>query len=485
MSEIGNRNKVFRGIGSQGSIVAIQAALEVVYFAIMSRLLTPDEFGYLAVIMAVTFIIQSISEAGLGSAIIQRKDPDSRFISTAFTLSFSMGGLFALCFYLCAPMMSNFVHQSVDLTNAFRIISVTVLLNSINSIARAMYMRQLRFMRFGMYQITAYIISSVLAVCLALKGYGLYAVIWASVANVALTTVIMYVICGFHPSFQFDKRYARDVFSFGGWLTMASLVRSISEQIDKLILSRFLPIKDVGSFSRPSGFISTISTKVYGIFDTILFPILSSINGDSEKVETAYSKCVFLVMQFSMMLMCVLVLGAHFILSVVFGDQWTSLTFVFQVLSISVFFSAYTRITDCFFRSLGYVRVYFRTRYLMLFITGLGIWIGTFYGLHGVAIAYTLTKLIECLIRWFYLQRIVTVKSSVFIRHIITALSVPTIAMVIGVVVLKYCSFYPSLLSVIVFSLICIGCMFFAPHLFGEHFKADVYDALRCKLRNK
>ena len=192
--EDSNKNKVYKGMKSQTIVTIVMGILEVIYFAIMSRLLNKEDFGYFAVITAVTAILQTLTEAGLGSSVIQKKDPSAKFISTAFTLSILTGVFFCIFLIVGAGFFSNLMLGTNYLKSAFMLMSIPLFLSNINSIARAMMMRKLDFLKFGIYQTIAYIISSAIGIVMAYNGYGFYAIITVAITNQLCTTIILYGI---------------------------------------------------------------------------------------------------------------------------------------------------------------------------------------------------------------------------------------------------------------------------------------------------
>ena len=177
MSENKTQSKVYKGLSSQTLIAIIMGVLEISVFALMSRLLSQQDFGYYAIIIAVVSIFYSLTEAGLGSAVIQRKNATKEYISTALGLSVILGVFFTILLLALANPLSMLMGYGDDLTNSFRWMSVTLLLCSVNSVAQAMFMRTLDFMKFGLCRMVAYIISSTIGVVMAIYGYGVNAII--------------------------------------------------------------------------------------------------------------------------------------------------------------------------------------------------------------------------------------------------------------------------------------------------------------------
>lgn len=111
MKEKSKTNKLFSGLSVQTVITAIQGILEISLFAIMSRLLSKADFGYYAALMGIMTVCLSLSEAGLGSAIIQKKNASEGHVNTAFTLSILLGLLFSMIIFIFAPQISIIVAE--------------------------------------------------------------------------------------------------------------------------------------------------------------------------------------------------------------------------------------------------------------------------------------------------------------------------------------------------------------------------------------
>ena len=126
-----------KGLSEQAVVTIIYGAVELFTFAIISRLLTKDEFGYYAIIQGVRGVLLFASEAGIGSSIIQRKDTSSQYIHAAFTLSFSLGLFFSFLLFLFAKTLSLLLADS-SLISYLQIIAFTLFINSVGSVARSL-----------------------------------------------------------------------------------------------------------------------------------------------------------------------------------------------------------------------------------------------------------------------------------------------------------------------------------------------------------
>ncbi len=478
-----NKTKFLKGVSVQSVVTLFMGVLELVVFAVMSRLLTKEEFGYYAALMGVVAICTSITEAGLGSAIIQKKNSTSSFVSTAFTLSWLIGATGTILMFIFAPLIATTIADN-HLTIPLRIMSINVFLACIASVGRSLLMRDLKLKTYGTYEVLAYIFSSILGITLAFLGFGLYAIMLISVCNFILLNLILYTRSIKLPKFQIVRQEIGGIFSFGGWLTLSVVVNQITQQLDKLLMPRWLSVTLLGSYNRPAGFLATITGKINGIFDTVLFPILSKLQSEPERVQSVFLRSIKLLNSISSVLFCIFFFNAHLIVTLFFGEKWIDLVPIFQIISVYVIFNIDNRLVDCFLRSLGYVKLGFYLRLVSSIFTFTMLFVGCKYGLIGAAIALVSANILTAIIKIIALARKVNVNFISVAKSFTMACKPMIILVVIGLPFILLVK--PNLMSDILFAIIMsvvIFCEFLLfPSMVGEEYKVSVYSSVMSKI---
>lgn len=479
-----NTDKAIKGAHSQTLVVAIRAVLSLLYFSIMSRLLSPADFGYFALITAVTNILNSLSEAGLGSAVIQKKEAGRDFRSTAFTLSLITGSFFTLILFIFAEQFSNMVCGTDTLTLAFRMMSAIIFLQSVNNITWASYMKKLDFFKFGILQISAEVLGYIIGIILAYHGYGFYAIVWVSISYQISLTIILAILRKYDFKIIIVKGYIRGIMRYGGWLTGAVILRNFTDEIDKIIIGRLLPITDLGAINRPSGFVSRISSSVNGIFDTVLFPILSSIQDSPDQISRAYIKVMSLISTFSLLMASFLTLGSKLIIDIFFGPQWEKLQLILVIFSLSLVVTGFSRIADSFFRSLGIVRNYFFARLINWVISITLVSIGCYFDILGAAIGMALASLLSCIIKYLMQVKYIEVSFKELMMSLLDNIKYPAILLIVSSVIMVTFP-YGDYVGIAVYSLLLLASLFLSPKLFGKVFQEVVIDRYVSKFKKK
>lgn len=192
MPEQANTNKVLKGVSTQTLITILTGVIEIVAFSIMSRLLSQQDFGYYAAVTAVSTIFASFADAGIGSAIVQRKVLDQKYIDNAFTLCLLFGLFGSLLLVACSRPAARYVADET-MQVPLMLVAITLLTNTIASVNFSIMHRKLQFLRIGIIRISALIITTVVSIILAIKGFGYYAII----AKVILYSIITLIVSHF------------------------------------------------------------------------------------------------------------------------------------------------------------------------------------------------------------------------------------------------------------------------------------------------
>ena len=200
-------DELFGGISVRTLQLIVMAIVEMCMFSFWSRHLSKQDFGYMAAINAILSVVDVIAEAGLGAAIVQKKNASREFVSTAFTLSFLLGIVAMLVVFFFAPQLASLVSGDENITIPLRIMSVIVLIRTINSVSNNQLIKQLRFKRNATIGIVSYIMACVVGVVMALKGFGLYALVASSVSAPVFNIVLIYTTSLKLPKFKIYRKY--------------------------------------------------------------------------------------------------------------------------------------------------------------------------------------------------------------------------------------------------------------------------------------
>lgn len=480
-----NTSKALKGISSQTVVTILLGVLEVVSFSIMSRLLSKEDFGFYAAVNAIVIVFSSLSETGIGSAIVQRKETSERYINNAFTLSLLFGLASMALLFLAAIILPESV-ISEQMRVPLMLMSVTLMLNCVTSIFRSILHKQLKFFTIGFVQLISLIVTTIVAVVLAIKGLGYYAIIAKAILGSALSFVIFFFLSRTRYKLMIDKDTFRDIFKFSGWLMASRFFSDLSKQVDKLLMPRIMSIATLGAYTRPKDFIGTFSGKINGIFDSALFPILSSIQDNNKALTSAYKKSLYSLNMFSLLLTIAFAINSQLIMRIFFGNDWLYLAPVLAIFSVLFIFNADGRIADCYLRSLGKTKIQFYFRIIEFVTKTIGVVIGSKWGLMGVTVGVVLMECIVKLIKVSYAGSLIKMPFREILQVLLQSCYYSLI--ILPILVLLYYllphTVIGELILLVSFTLLVAVLFLFFPKIIGKRYAEDLYPMVKGHLNS-
>jgi O-antigen/teichoic acid export membrane protein len=360
--------------------------LKVVVLVLLTRLLSPADFGVIGAALVVITLSLNFSQLGLGPALVQRPVLEPRHITTAFIASIGFGFLVAAIVWLTAPMIAQFFRMD-HLTPVVRALSLIFPMVGVATVPDSLLQRELRFRFLTNRDVLAYGVGyGVVGVVLALLGWGVWSLVMAQLTQVALRTGIL---LGAEPpkltcrpswvSFQELMRY--------GMGQSASRVGVIlANQADNLVVGRWLGAVPLGLYSRAFQLVSVPTGLLGDVLDKVLFPTMSRVQNDPRRLGSAYLQGTAFLTLVTLPVGVVAAVLAPELISVAFGTRWLGLVPPFQVLALGMMFRTCYRMSDSLSRATG--KVYRRAWRHGLYagMVFLGAVIGQQWGITGVAI---------------------------------------------------------------------------------------------------
>lgn len=484
--QVSNTKKVLKGMSSQTIVTIVLGVVEMVAFSIMSRVLTQEDFGYFAALTAITTVFSSLTHTGIGAAIIQTKNLTKTYANSAFTINLIVGLFVSLLLFALSGPLANALLDS-SMVRPMQLMSITLLCSCLTSPAGALMSRRLQFLQKGVISLISLVVSTTVAVILAIKGFSYYAIVSKHVLGSVLTLVLtqLYVHAGFR--LHLNREDFRSIFKFSGWLMASTIVSELSHQIDSLLMPRLISVKALGSYNRPKGFINQVTAKFNGIFDTAMFPVLSSIQDNKKRVAAAFTRSFYYMNIFSMFLSLAFVFNSELIIRIFFGENWLELKTIMMIVAFNVIISADGRLADINLRSLAMTKQQFVFRVIELFVSSASIVIGFRWGVMGVAIATTSSNMVLKLVKVMYVSHKIGIPIKESFKNLFSSwkFTLFLVPPMIIVLLLTGNNWVGDVAVAVSFVVICILVFFVFPQCVGKRYKEEVYCQILSFIKNK
>lgn len=309
--------------------------VSLVVSMILARLLSPDEYGVVAIATVFTQFLSMFCTMGIAPAIIHRDDLDERDLDSIYTFSLIIGGFLSVLFFVLSWPIS-YLYENGQLTSVCQILSIQLFFSAANMVPNALMNKNRRFKEIAKRTLLLQLNSCTLAIVAAFGGMGVYSLLISPV----LTSIGI---------FLFNKKYykvhvcknitfepLKKVFSFAAYEFLFEFVNYFSRNLDKLIIGKYMSVAELGYYEKSYRLMQLPMNNVTAVVNPILQPVLSNLKEDPRNIAIEYNKIVRLLSTISFPLGVMLSLCATELIRIFYGDNWDLAIPTFSILSLSL-----------------------------------------------------------------------------------------------------------------------------------------------------
>ena len=315
---------------AQGAQVLLQSSSTVV----LARLLTPTDFGLVAMVTAVTAIASGFADLGLTEATIQRKEITHNQVSTLFWINVAIGLLLTLVTAAMAPVLARFYHEP-KLVGITLVVSLTFLLGGLRGQHNALLKRQMRFSSIAIRDIASNALGVLVAIALAWRGAGYWAIVALPLTLNLTQMVISWLMVNWKPGLPHRDPEVRSMVGFGGNIAASYVIFNWIRNADNVLIGWYWGAGPLGLYSRAFNLLTLAVSQISAPAASVAIPAFSRIQGDPELFARYYLRIMNLIVWISATLFGFLFVTATPVIVLVLGDKWRGAAPVFQILTIS------------------------------------------------------------------------------------------------------------------------------------------------------
>ena len=353
-------------------------ALNIASFTLLARLLTPQQIGLYSVALAIISVMQVIRDFGLVNFLIQKKELTEDYISTAWGLSLLLGGSLFLLVQLGAPLLGRF-YSNDTITTITRIVAFNFLLLPLNSVCLALLKRDMKFQMVMRINMSAAAIGTMCTLLLAWLGWGALSLAIGSIVNSATVAISILLIGSAAQLGKPSFARMREVLTFGGQLTAANIITSISMDINDLAVGKILGFNAVAMISRGQGLMNLFHRDFMGAVRNVAFPAFAQANRDGQLMEEKYITAVTAVTALAWPFYGFMSLFPLDIIRIMFGTQWDPAAALVPYFCIAGAFSASINLIQTLVMALGHANLVSRAEFIFQPIRAIALTAVIFY----------------------------------------------------------------------------------------------------------
>jgi len=373
---------------------AVSQVIQLATSIALARLLVPDDFGLIAMAIAVGGLARAVGDFGISALVVQREDLDPGFLRAAFTLNTGLFLSLAVFQVLLAPI-GGLILEDSRVVWVIAALALVLPFQGLSSFAQALLRRDLAFSKIAKLNLMAVVVTSIVACSLAVGGFGVWSLVAAQIAAPAVVALLAWrmTTVGVGVDVSAAMRWSREIMGFGRFATGNSLVNYLVHNLDYLLIGRLLLTAQLGFYYFAFEKSRVFSRGVLGLYSNLALPVYSRLNPDREKIRRAYrtatAATVFLIAP------TVTFVGVHagLVIPLIFGEKWRPSVLVFQILSVHVVVNAVTSGIGSVLYAVGRPDISFRIVRWILLPLGIAYLVGArMAGIVGVALAVAIVK---------------------------------------------------------------------------------------------
>ena len=406
-----------------GADILLRQGLQFAVTIALARLLSPEEFGIVALLSLFIGIASAFVDGGFSSALVQRQDVTHIDESTVFWFNLGMGALVGLGLWASSPLIAAFYDLPI-LKPLIAVMALNVLLGALGAIHGTLLTKQLDFRTQLKVGAIATVISGAVAVVMAWKGFGVWALVAQTLVMTTTTTLLLWTFHRWRPAWTFSPASAHRLFGFGGYMLAATLSDIAYNRLYTLLIGKFYGVRELGFYNRAEATKQLPGNVLTSILARVSFPMFSAAATDTDKLRRGTQLAVRGMMLLNAPMMLGLAALAEPLVLTLFGAKWLPAAPMLQVLCLAGVLWPLHVINLNVLMAQGHARLILRLEVAKKLI-GVGLLVvGTYHGVMGIAWSQVAFSLLAFMINVRYTKRFLDYGARAQLRDFMPALVV-------------------------------------------------------------
>ena len=306
------KNKTVKGVGWSFIDNLSSSGITFLVGLVLARLLTPSEYGIMAILTIFIAVSNSIVDSGFSNALIRKTDARRVDYNTVFLFNLLVSGLLYVVLFLAAPAISRFFKEPL-LVEVMRVIGWVLVINALAIIPRTLFVKEVNFKTQTKVSL----------------------IVGQQLSRQLLNTLFLWIYCTWRPAWEFSMQSFKELFGFGSKLLLSGLLDTGFKEIYSLVIGRCYTAAQLGQYTRANQFNQIFSNNLTTVIQRVSYPVLSSIQDESERLREAYRKVIKSTMLISFACMLGLAAVARPLILILIGEKWLPAVGFLQIICFS------------------------------------------------------------------------------------------------------------------------------------------------------
>ncbi len=402
------KKKTVKGVAWTSLERVTNIGLGFVIGVILARILSPSDYGLLAMIGVFNAVAYAFLDSGFGNALVRKPDLTEDDNTTAFCFNIMAGMVLFGIIWLIAPWVSQFYDKPI-LTPLLRAEGTLLIISSFRIVQGTQLTRALNFKAKMIIRVTSNVLSGILGIIAAYKGLGVWALVLMHISGSLTGLLMLWIISPWRPHGRWNKVSFSYLWGYGSKLLASGMLNTIYNNIYPIIIGKFFSADDLGQYTRATHYANMPSGTLTGVIQQVTFPVLSQIQDENDRLEKSYRRMLRLMVFIIFPVMIGMAALAHPLVVALVTDKWVQCVPYLQVICFVSMWYPVHAINLNLLQVKGRSDLFLRLEIIKKIIGVCVISISVFYGVMGLCWGSLCSALICLFINTYYTGKLINV----------------------------------------------------------------------------
>jgi len=384
--------------------ISARYGVQFILIIIIARLLTPADFGLIAMLLVFTSVAALLVDSGFGTALIQRQRTSADDETTVFIFTIGTSILVAAVLWIAAPAIANFYAQPL-LVALTRIMVIVLPLGALAAVPDALLTQRLNFKARAKAEIIASLCSGVIAVVLAWRGFGVWSLAWQGIILIGVRALLLWLYSGWRPRGRFSTASFLNLFGFGSFMLMSSLLDTITIRLQSLLIGRLFNSATLGYYTLAQNTQQAPTSFMGSLLNRVGLPVFSTVADQPIKLLGALRFSLRAAMFLFVPCMLGIAIIAKPLMGLLYGVRWETAAPILSILAVSASLWPLHALNLAALSAQGKSNLFFRLELIKKFITISLILLSSPFGPMAIAGSVLISSLFGVVINTWYSKK--------------------------------------------------------------------------------
>lgn len=402
------KSKTVKGVAWNSLDQIGNLGLSFVIGVILARILSPSDFGLIAIILVFNAIAMVFLDSGFGNALIRKPDLTENDNSTAFRFNVVAGVVLCALMWVASPFVAKF-YQKPILSSLLQVESFLLIINAFKIVQNTQLVRALNFKARTLINVSSHIAAGVIAIAAAYKGFGVWSLVVQHLAAALISLMLLWIVSPWRPRGQWDKKSFRYLWGYGSKLLVSGLIDTIYKNIYPIIIGKLFSPADLGQYTRAKQYAQLPSVGLTNVLQQVTFPVLCKIQHDNERLGDSYRRVLRVAAFIVFPIMIGIAALAHPLVVALVTDKWVQCVPYLQIICIASMWYPIHAINLNLLQVKGRSDLFLRLEVIKKAIITVAIIVSVPFGIIGICVGSVCTSIICLAINTYYTSKLIGV----------------------------------------------------------------------------